>query len=146
MVQIQTRCQWEMLDSCWRNKLGKAFIHIATFRPFQWIPPGASEDIHLPKPLMCQPPAKPDTVQYDAWPILVKHWGWGYTVWCLCLLSKPFSAISILMACLPAVATRKKKMCFEEKRRTGKRAGQHRKDRERDRGGWGKRRNEVAAC
>lgn len=114
MVQIQARCQWQMLDSRWWNKLGKAFMRIATFWPFQWTPTGASEDIHLPKPLMCQPPAKSDTVQYNAWPVSVKHRGWGCAVWGPCLLSN--------LVCYPnfdgapsSCGYDKKQMCFEEK-------------------------------
>lgn len=103
------------VDSRWWNKLGKAFMRIATFRPFQWIPPGASEDIHLPKPLTWQPPAKSDTIQYNAWPILVKHRGWGCAVWSPCLLSKLVSAICILMVCLLTVVTPRNK-CVLRKR------------------------------
>lgn len=126
MVQIQARCQWQMLDSRWWNKLGKAFMRIATFWPFQWTPTGASEDIHLPKPLMCQPPAKSDTVQYNAWPVSVKHRGWGCEVWSPCLSSNLVCYLNFDGA-PSSCGYDKKQMCFEKKRRTGKRA-EDRKD------------------
>lgn len=67
------------------------------------IQPGASEDIHSSKLLMCEPPAKSDTVQYNAWLVLVKHPGWWRAVWSPCLLSDLVSASPTF--CFPAVAT-----------------------------------------
>lgn len=109
MVRIQVHCQREMFDSRWWSELGNIFMHIATFRPFQWIRPGASEDILSSKLLMCQPPAKSDNVQYNAWPVLVKHRGWRCAAWSPCLLSNLVSAVCSPTVFLPAaVAPRNK--------------------------------------
>ena len=68
MVRVWACWQHRMLDSHWWNKLGNAPMHTAVFPAISVNEAGAQmcEDIHSPKLLICQPPAKADTVQHEA--------------------------------------------------------------------------------